>query len=95
MRKITIEQENMIPCFPKKFSFIPKENEKAKRKAEVQRNKFTIGNIYTLSGVECDDFEMPKKEYQLIDKMFENIENKSKFKPYLDYINKYIEERSK
>ena len=35
------------------------------------------------------------KEYQLIDKMFENIENKSKFKPYFDYINKYIEERSK
>lgn len=67
MKKITIEQENMIPCFPKKFSFIPKENEKAIRKAEVQRNKFTIGNIYTLSGVECDDFEMPKKEYQLID----------------------------
>lgn len=35
------------------------------------------------------------KEYKLIDKIFENIENKNKFKPYFDYINKYIEERSK
>jgi len=35
------------------------------------------------------------KEYKLIDKIYENIENKNKFKPYFDYINKYIEERSK
>ena len=32
-------------------------------------------------------------KYKLIDKIFENIENKNKFKPYFDYINKYIEER--
>ena len=67
MRKYTIEQEYITPCFPEKFSFIPKENMKALQKNEPKKNRFTIGNIYTLSGVECDDFEMPKKEYQLID----------------------------
>lgn len=67
MRKYTIEQEYITPCFPKKFSFIPKENMKALQKNEPKKNRFTIGNIYTLSGVECDDFKMPKKEYQLID----------------------------
>jgi len=35
------------------------------------------------------------KEHNLINKMFENIKDKNKFKPYFDYINKYIEERSK
>jgi len=35
------------------------------------------------------------KEYKLIEKIYDNIENKNKFKPYFDYINKYIEERSK
>lgn len=30
-------------------------------------------------------------DMKLIDKMFENIKNKEKFKPYFDYINKYIE----
>ena len=35
------------------------------------------------------------KEYKLIDKMYENIKDKEKFKPYFEYVNKYIEERSK
>lgn len=35
------------------------------------------------------------KEYKFIDKIYENIENKNKFKPYFDYVNKFIEERSK
>ena len=33
------------------------------------------------------------KEMKLIDKIYENIENKAMFKPYFDYINKYIEKR--
>ncbi|MBQ9072478.1 MAG: HD domain-containing protein [Bacilli bacterium] len=33
------------------------------------------------------------KEYKLIDKMFENIGNKNKFKIYFDYIKEYIDER--
>jgi len=35
------------------------------------------------------------KEYKLIDKIYENVKNKNKFKPYFEYVNKYIEERSK
>lgn len=35
------------------------------------------------------------KENKFIDKMFQNIENKNEFKPYFEYINKYIEERSR
>lgn len=33
------------------------------------------------------------KNMKLIDKIYENIENKAMFKPYFDYINKYIEKR--
>jgi len=33
------------------------------------------------------------KEYNLIGKMFENIENKNKFRRYFDYIKEYIDER--
>ena len=33
------------------------------------------------------------KNMKLIDKIYENIENKTMFKPYFDYINKYIEKR--
>ena len=33
------------------------------------------------------------KDMKLIDKIYENIENKTIFKPYFDYINKYIEKR--
>jgi len=35
------------------------------------------------------------KENNLIDKMFENIEDKNKFKEYFEYIKKYIEERTR
>ena len=35
------------------------------------------------------------KEYKLIEKIYDNIENKNKFKSYFDYAIKYIEERSK
>ena len=35
------------------------------------------------------------KEHNLIDKMFDNIEDIDKFKEYLEYIKKYIEERTK
>lgn len=31
---------------------------------------------------------------KLIDKIYTNIKNKEKFKPYFDYINKYIEEKN-
>lgn len=34
-------------------------------------------------------------ENKLIDKIFLNVKNKDKFKPYFDYINKYIESRVK
>ena len=33
------------------------------------------------------------KEHNLIDKMFDNIEDKDKFKEYFEYIKNYIEER--
>ena len=39
MRKYTIEQEYITPCFPKKFSFIPKENMKALQKNEPKKNR--------------------------------------------------------
>jgi hypothetical protein len=32
-------------------------------------------------------------DMKLIDKMFENIKNKEKFKPYFDYINNFIKEK--
>ena len=35
------------------------------------------------------------KQYNIIDKIFENIKNKYKFKPYFDYIKTYIEERTR
>ena len=35
------------------------------------------------------------KEHHLIDKMFDNIENKEKFKEYFEYIKNYIEERTR
>lgn len=34
------------------------------------------------------------KKYNLIDKIYEKIKNKDKFKSYFDFINKYIEKRS-
>ena len=33
------------------------------------------------------------KKYNLLDKMFQNIKDKNKFKPYFDYVKKYIDER--
>lgn len=65
LEKVIINPENIIPCFPQKFSFIPKENKNVVKKAKVEE-KFKIGEKYSLSGVECDDFEMPKKEYELV-----------------------------
>ena len=35
------------------------------------------------------------KEHNLIDKMFDNIEDKEKFKEYFEYIKNYIEERTR
>lgn len=63
MGKVIIEQEYINPCFPPKFSFIPKKNKKVEK---PKKERFKIGRRYLLSGVECDDFEMPKKEYELV-----------------------------
>lgn len=65
MREKAIENIFITPCFPQKFSFTPKENlnvDNANKKSKL----FVIGETYSLSGVECDDFKMPKKEYKLI-----------------------------
>lgn len=65
MRKIIIEQEYITPCFPEKFSFTPKENTNMVKKTKI-KERFRVGKIYSLSGIECDEFEMPKKEYELV-----------------------------
>jgi hypothetical protein len=66
MRKVIIGQEYTIPCFPQILSFIPKESKETVSPKKQERKVFEKGKIYTLSGVECDDFEMPTKEYELI-----------------------------
>lgn len=40
-------------------------------KREVKLEKFKEGDIFSLQGVECDDFTMPVKEYQVIKKVDE------------------------
>lgn len=62
-KKVILDSSCVKPFFSPKFSFIPKENKKVERKI---KEKYIIGNIYSLSGAECDDFKMPSKEYELI-----------------------------
>ena len=38
-------------------------------KREVKVEKFKKGDVFALQGVECDDFSMPVKEYEVIKKV--------------------------
>lgn len=40
-------------------------------KREIKLEKFKEGDVFSLQGVECDDFTMPVKEYQVIKKVDE------------------------
>lgn len=52
---------HVIPIFDDRFKYVPPT-------PEVKNNTpiFDVGSIYTLKGVECDDFSMPSKEYELL-----------------------------
>ena len=55
--------------FSPTFSFIPEGESKEENNETIETVdngiKFEIGKIYSLKGVECDDFKMPSKEYRL------------------------------
>lgn len=61
-------------------------------KSENDNILLSLSMIYDLN-FKCS-FEYIK-EHHLIDKMFDNIEDKDKFKEYFEYIKKYIEERTR
>jgi hypothetical protein len=52
---------HVIPIFDDRFKYVPPT-------PEVKDNTptFNVGSIYTLKGMECDDFSMPSKEYELL-----------------------------
>lgn len=63
LKKVILDSSCIRPFFSPKFSFIPKENKMKKREI---KEKYIVGNIYSLRGAECDDFKMPSKEYELV-----------------------------
>ena len=64
--KIVLASEFVNPVFPQKCSFTPQKVEEHKVESKPQRERFVIGKTYSLSGVDCDDFKMPTKEYELV-----------------------------
>lgn len=58
--------QTICPTFTSLY-FSPKIGEKR----EVNLEKFKEGDVFSLQGVECDDFTMPVKEYQVIKKVDE------------------------
>lgn len=63
LKTVILDNSCIRPFFSPKFSFIPKENNMVKKE---RKERFTIGKRYSLRGMECDDFEMPTKEYELV-----------------------------
>ena len=54
-------REHVIPIFDDRFKYVPPTPKDGERKLD-----FTVGGNYVLKGVECDNFYMPTKEYQLL-----------------------------
>ena len=54
-------RQYVLPIFDDRFKYVPPTPKNGEAKLD-----FTVGANYTLKGVECDDFSMPTKEYQLL-----------------------------
>lgn len=49
----------VIPFFSDRLKYVPSIKEQ-------EKPFFVVGNVYTLSGVECEEFSMPSKDYELV-----------------------------
>lgn len=59
--KILNSRAHVIPIFDDRFKYVP-----PKPSPQETNQIFDIGSNYILKGVECDDFSMPSKEFQLL-----------------------------
>lgn len=59
VRNIVIDERYIIPFFSERLAYVP-------TKDAHQAPFFVLGNVYVLCGAECEDFQMPSKEYELV-----------------------------
>lgn len=64
-RLVKVDEEYVIPFFSDILKHTPSHEEEIKP-------FFVVGDVYKLSGADCDDFIMPEKEYELV-AVLENV----------------------